>query len=125
MKWWLVKIVYLFIYGNGKHIAQFNEQLRMITAEDELHAFQKARLIGEREATTVHYNDIQLSWKFIDVIDISAVSNIKDGEEIWSVINEETDAAMYIRSTQQQSKALLEKGILDYNSLNETGIGKK
>ena len=125
MKWWLVKIVYRFIYGNGQHIAQFNEQLRMITAEDELHAFQKARLIGEREATTVQYNDIQLSWKFIDVIDISAVSNIKDGEEIWSVINEETDAAMYIRTTQQQSKALLEKGILHYNSFNETGIGKK
>ncbi len=124
MKWWLVKLVYRFVYGNGQHIAQFNQQLRMITAEDALHAFQKARLIGEREATIIKYNDIQLSWKFIDVVEICAVSNINDGEEIWSVINEETDADMYIRTTQQQSKVLLETGILHYNSLNETGVGK-
>ena len=124
MKWWLVKLVYRFIYGNGVHIAQFNQQLRMITAEDALHAFQKARLIGEREATFIQYNGIQISWKFIDVVDICALSNIKDGEEIWSVINEETDADMYIRTTQQKSKALLEKGILHYNSLNESGVGK-
>lgn len=124
MKWWLVKLVYRFVYGNGVHIAQFNQQLRMITAEDALHAFQKARLIGEREATTIQYNDIQISWKFIDVIDISAISNLMDGEEIWSVINEETDADLYIRTIQLQSKALLEKGILHYNSLNETGICK-
>jgi len=31
----------------------FNEQLRLIVAEDALHAFYKARLIGERETLDI------------------------------------------------------------------------
>jgi len=49
MNWYMAKLVYQFICGNGKHTPQFNEQLRLIVAEDALHAFYKARLIGERE----------------------------------------------------------------------------
>jgi hypothetical protein len=49
MEWYLAKLVYRIICGSGEHTAQFDEQLRLIYAEDELHAFNKAQLIGEKE----------------------------------------------------------------------------
>ena len=49
MKWYLAKIVYRIICGDGNHTAQFDEQLRLIEAEDDMHAFQKARITGDQE----------------------------------------------------------------------------
>jgi hypothetical protein len=49
MKWFVAKIIYQIICGDGKHACQFDEQLRLINAEDDLHAFYKARHIGESE----------------------------------------------------------------------------
>ena len=48
MEWYLAKLVYRIICGTGNHIAQFDEQLRLVQGEDELHAFNKAQLIGEK-----------------------------------------------------------------------------
>ena len=41
MKWYLAKIVFQIICGDGKHTAQFDEQLRLIAAADEDEAFGK------------------------------------------------------------------------------------
>ena len=42
MNWYLSKIVYQIICDQGLHRPQFDEQLRLIYAEDDLHAFQSA-----------------------------------------------------------------------------------
>jgi len=47
--WFLAKIVYHIISGEGNHTPQFDEQLRLIQAENELQAIQKARQTGEKE----------------------------------------------------------------------------
>ena len=36
MKWYLAKIIYRIICGEGIHTPQFDEQLRLIHAEDEM-----------------------------------------------------------------------------------------
>ena len=38
MNWYLTKIVYQIICGEGNHTAQFDEQLRLIAADDEQRA---------------------------------------------------------------------------------------
>ena len=111
MNWYMAKLVYQFICGNGKHTAQFNEQLRLIVAEDPLHAFYKARLIGERETLCIINNGLPIQWKFIDVIEILPVDNLSDGAELWSFMNEDTDAELYIRNTRQRAGRLLEQGM--------------
>ena len=49
MNWYLGKIIFRIICGEGTHTAQFDEQLRLIAATDEEEAFQKATTIGQRE----------------------------------------------------------------------------
>jgi hypothetical protein len=109
MNWYLVKLVYRFLYGHQTHAQQFNEQVRLILAEDCLHAFHKARLVGEREA--METGNTIIAWKFIDVTEIIPLHKSTDGAEIWSCINEETDAELYVRKVQKQSQALLQDGI--------------
>lgn len=48
MNWYLAKIVYRIICGEGDHIAQFDEQLRLINAASKVDAFHKAQLIGKK-----------------------------------------------------------------------------
>ncbi|RYG02923.1 MAG: DUF4288 domain-containing protein, partial [Chitinophagaceae bacterium] len=49
MNWYLSKLVYQIICGDGNHTPQFDEQLRLIQASDDTVAFAKARSFGYRE----------------------------------------------------------------------------
>ena len=98
MKWYLAKLVYRIICGDGKHTAQFDEQLRLINAEDDLHAFYKARLFGEREQDNfLNAADKPVHWKFIDVSEIHELNDLNDGVEIYSRISEDDNADIYTK----------------------------
>jgi hypothetical protein len=49
MNWYLAKIVYRIICGDGDHTAQFDEQLRLIYAANKEDAFYKAQHIGKKK----------------------------------------------------------------------------
>ena len=109
MNWYLAKIVYRIICGSGNHTPQFDEQLRLIHAEDELQAFQKARRLGEKEQD--HFlNAVQkpVHWKFIDVIELNKLDDLLDGAEMYSRIHEEEDAGIFIKIIQMRAAHLLE-----------------
>lgn len=115
MNWFLAKLVFRIHCGNGNHVPQFDEQLRLIYAEDELHAFHKARLLGDGdrvvpvEEETVSTANVH--WKFLDVIELHPLVNFTDGAEIYSVKREEDDANLYIRSIQKAAGQLLQQGL--------------
>lgn len=109
MKWYLAKIVYRIICGDGNHTAQFDEQLRLIEAEDDMHAFQKARIMGDGEEDTFLNNAQKpVLWKFIDVAELYALDGLTDGLELHSRIAEEEDAPAYIKSIKDRAKYLHE-----------------
>lgn len=109
MNWYLSKIIYQIICNQGAHTPQFDEQLRLIYAEDDLHAFQKARLLGEREEDNfLNQNNAPVWWKFIDVSEIHKLNNLADGVEMYSKIKEEEDAETFIRVTRLKARHLFE-----------------
>ncbi|MFL9484634.1 DUF4288 domain-containing protein [Chitinophagaceae bacterium LWZ2-11] len=117
--WYLAKIIYRIICGEGEHTPQFDEQLRLIFAEDDLHAFQKARLIGEREQDCF-LNSINkpVHWQFIDVAEIHKLDALIDGAEMYSKICEENDAEAYIHVTKLKASHLLENSTYQSIRLN-------
>ncbi len=124
MNWFLAKLVFRIICGDGHHTPQFNEQLRLIYAEDELHAFHKARLLGEGDCLKDTNNiTADVKWKFIDVVELHLLIENTDGAEIYSVINEEADANLYIRSIQKKATQLLQHGLHQFTCLNSNTIG--
>ncbi|MGN6267307.1 MAG: DUF4288 domain-containing protein [Ginsengibacter sp.] len=110
MKWYLAKLVFRIICGEGNHTPQFDEQLRLLCAENEMHAFQKARILGDSEEDNFLNNEQKpVHWKFIDVSEIHALNELIDGAEIYSRINEEDDADEYVTITKRRAKYLHER----------------
>ncbi len=124
MNWYLVKLVFQIVCANGQHTPQFDEQLRLIYAEDELHAFHKARLLGEGDCIKDENENIFLpKWKFIDVSELHLLAHAADGAEIYSVIKEEANAGSYIRCIQKRAGHLLEQSLHQFTGLNSISIG--
>jgi hypothetical protein len=109
MNWFLAKMVYRIICGDGDHKPQFDEQLRLIKAQDEFHAFQKAQLIGEREQDNfLNAAQKPVHWKFVDVSELHKLEELMDGAEMYSRICEEEDADIFIRITHLKAARILE-----------------
>lgn len=126
MNWYLAKLVFRIVCGQGDHPPQFDEQLRLIHADDELHAFYKARLLGEGDCLdeTADQGGTP-QWKFIDVSELHLINDFADGAEVWSTIREEPDADLYIRSVRKTATQLLQRGLHQFTGLNNLIIGKQ
>ena len=108
MNWYIAKLVYQVIYGNGMFDAQFSEQLRLVEATDEVHAFTKAQQLGHKEENTFyHETEALVRWKFIDVCELILINELADGAEILSRISEPPNAKVYLKVVQRQASQLL------------------
>ncbi|MEO6719476.1 MAG: DUF4288 domain-containing protein [Ferruginibacter sp.] len=124
MNWYLAKLVYRVICIDGNHTPQFDEQIRVIRAEDELHAFNKARLLGDGDYLSgADECRIMARWKFIDVTELHPITNLIDGAELTSKITEEENAEVYIRIVQKKAAQLLQRGIHQFTNLNALEVG--
>ena len=124
MTWFLAKMVFRIFCGNGNHTPQFEQQLRLIYAEDELHAFHKARLLGDGDCVNHEAeNAANTKWKFLDVIELHSLTPCTDGAEVCSSIKEETDADTYIRGVKNSATQLLQKSLSQFTGINSILIG--
>lgn len=108
MNWYLAKIVYRIICGDGDHTAQFDEQLRLIFAANKEEAFFKAQQTGKNEEETF-YNMKQemVQWKFINVCELYRVGEMIDGAELYSRIEEKEDGDMYTDVVHKKAQGIL------------------
>jgi hypothetical protein len=110
MKWYLAKIVYRIVCGDGAHTAQFDEQLRLITAADETEAFEKATAIGRSEAETFFNNRQEVvQWQFVNVSELYRLQQLIDGAEVYSRITEVDDADAYMDFVHHKARGILQK----------------
>lgn len=104
MNWYLSKLVFRIICGEGQHTPQFDEQLRLIEASNEHEALDKAQAIGEKEQEGFYNHEHQLvQWKFINVAELYKLSDLLDGAEVYSRIIESDDPERYIEFTDRKA----------------------
>ena len=97
MHWYLAKIIYQIICGEGEHTPQFDEQLRLIHAVDAEAAYQRAKQIGLMEQSSfLNQHRKLVQWKFINIADVYAIRSDMDGAEVFSRIVEIHDPSAYI-----------------------------
>ncbi len=105
MKWYLVKLVYQVVSDEGAHTPQFDEQLRMIRAEELDWAREKAKVLGQIGAFTFLNNrKEEVKWKFIDVVDICEIGEIEDGVQLYSTTEEPDDVTSYLNLISAKAK---------------------
>ena len=94
---------------------QFDEQLRLIYAEDELQAFTKAEITGLREEEMfINKKQKLVHWKFIAVSGLYSLNELSDGAEVFSRIIEHHDSQQYINHVKETSVLLRESCTDDY-----------
>lgn len=97
MQWYLAKLIFRIICGNGEHTAQFDEQVRLVAAHSDAHAYNKANETGLQEATCFYNHEQQLvQWKFIAVTELYKMNELIDGAELFSKIQETDDAENFM-----------------------------
>jgi len=110
MKWYLAKIVFRIICGNGSHTAQFDEQLRLVGATNAEQAFNKAQQMGQNEQESFYNQHQQIvQWKFINVAELHLLAEMTDGAELYSSIKESEDADLYCDSVHRKAKHIKER----------------
>ncbi len=108
MNWYLVKIVFQIICGNGNHKPQFEEQLRLVWTDDAEEAIAKANCIAlQEEEAFMNQSNQLVQWKFIAITDIYPLQTDVDGTVLFSKISEEENAAWFIQSVKLRSQDLL------------------
>jgi len=96
MSWYLTKFIYRIVCGDGLHTPQYDEQLRLIIAENREEALNKARRIGLREEDSFYNNKQQLvRWQFINITEIYPFNKMLDGAELFSRVAEQESADLY------------------------------
>ena len=107
MKWYLVKLVYQVVSGDGAHTPRFDEQLRLIRAEELDWARAKAKLLGQIGAFSFLNNrKEEVNWKFIDVVDICEIGEIEDGAQLYSTTEETEDVPSYLNIITTKAKRI-------------------
>lgn len=107
MNWYLSKMVFQIICGNGHHSAQFDEQLRLIAAASKEEAFHKTQLLGAREEEIFFNQEQQLvQWKFISVSELFQLNELIDGAELYSKIDEKENAESYLQMIHKKAELI-------------------
>ena len=104
MNWYLSKLVFKIICGQGQHRPQFDEQLRLIEATDEQEAYAKAIALGMQEQESF-YNQQQklVQWSFVNLAELYKLSGLLDGAELYSRIEETDNPDLYIELTNRKA----------------------
>jgi hypothetical protein len=105
MNWYLAKLIFQVRSGEGAHTPQFDEQWRLIRADEVAWAYEKATVLGRMEESSFrNERDEIVTWKFIEVGDIHRVGALEDGAQLFSVTEEPGDANAYIDQIKQKSQ---------------------
>ena len=115
MQWYISKLVFQLI-NNEMLTTQFNEQVKLIGADDELQAFNKARIIGDN--TCLQCKSGETTIKFIDVSELQLLTEVKDGLSLISNLVCNVSAEDYICKTQKSASYLFQKGLHDFAATN-------
>ena len=97
-------MVFSIITGEGNHMPQFDEQLRLIKANNEEEAFEKAQQLGrEEEDSFMNQKNQLVKWAFINIPELNKLPSLSDGMEIYSKVNEYENAKRFIDTVNQKA----------------------
>lgn len=118
MNWYITKMIFRIICGDGNHMAQFDEQLRLISAACKAQAIDKAQELGIREEE-IFFNDKQqlVQWQFIGVGELYLLNELTDCAEVYSKIEEQENAENYLCIIHKKAERLRIRNTFEIQNL--------
>jgi hypothetical protein len=114
MNWYIAKLVFNILDNGSENSSQFDEQLRMIQAENQAQAFALAQLLGKNEESEMAKDGFQkVKWKFINVVELNEIPELKSGIEIYSRVHEAEQSTEYIKFAHFKSKTIQSNTLIE------------
>ncbi len=114
MRQYLSKMVFQIVHSNVPKNNQFDEQWRVLSADNVDAAFIKAKNIGlDAEETLVNVDKQTVKWTFVGVSELFELPELSDGVELFSRIEETENAHSY------RSKVLYHQEAIVSGKLNK------
>ena len=109
MEWYVAKLVYQIVSNKKTAAPQIDEQYRLIRADEAGWALEKANTLGKLgECKLSSYKNSFVEWKFINVVDLYEVGEMKDGAELFSHINEPSNLEEYMSVNESKARRWME-----------------
>lgn len=108
MNWYLARMIFQIVCGDESRPARFNEQWRLIRADEICWAREKATILGHLDSQQEQNRAEKIQWKFITVADIFEVPHETDGAHVFSTTEESEDADHYLALITARSKQLVD-----------------
>lgn len=107
MNWYLSKLVFR-IHNESVNIpAQFDEQWRLLEAENDEAAIDKAMDLGKKENETfINRKGDRIHWEFLYVTDLVPFGKPIDGAELFSRIEQPDNERLYLQSLESKARDL-------------------
>jgi hypothetical protein len=107
----LAKLV--FSISSTNDCFHYDDQLRVIMANNKHEALMKAKILGIKEEEHFMLESItSVSWKFVDVMDIKELHDLEDGMELYSHTRENEPNNAYENYVVQTANSLATDTIL-------------
>ncbi len=112
MQNYLVKLLFNIHIDDRNDCSKFDEQIRIIESNSAEEAFFKARSIGQNEEESfLSANNEIITWHFVDVLDVYDLSNMADGQLLYSCSKKDDDHQSYIKFIKQKALELQIKNL--------------
>ena len=109
MEWYVAKMVYQVVNTKKSHAPQIDEQYKLIQADDRAWAWEKANILGKLgECKLEGIKQESVQWKFINVVDLFEIGELKDGVELFSGTDEPEDIEEYMAVSGMRAKRIME-----------------
>ncbi len=110
LTWYIVKLVFQIKTEGCEHRPQFDEQYRLVRADDQDWAIEKAGILGRIESSTFQNSNHQnVTWKFLKVTEVFSIGKIEDGMELLAQTKEPEDVNRYLQLINRKAAFLQKK----------------
>lgn len=107
MYWYIAKLVYQILVNETTESDQFEEQLRLIRAENKQQALGKAMDLGEQEESLFYnYRDEPVYWKFLEVTELQPLPQLDDGLQLYSHLEQPEYTESYVALMQSKAERI-------------------
>lgn len=96
MNWYVAKVIFRIISNEESSRAQFDEQLRLVSAQTKCSAFEKATVFGRESETRFNNHSGAVKLQFVNVAEVNPISALEDGAELYCNIHECETPDVYI-----------------------------
>jgi hypothetical protein len=96
--WFIAKLVYQIVCGDGKHRPQFEEQWRLINATDAAEVKTKVNSMVQGETASDAASLLPVHWQFVSMVEVIPLNRMADGAELLAITREPYDHIDYLNA---------------------------